>query len=442
MPKRWTASTCAALLTVLAFTGSSWAQGDDPFGQDPAFNQPPTGDDPFGAPAGDDPFGGSTGGSFDPFASGGGGADPFSAAPGGAQGADPFVGGGAADPFGGGGDELFGGSDPFGGGEPFGGGTGDAQNPFGAAESGEMDEQNPFADAASLDEQTVTEGAGGISQLYEFRYRTVTRWDGSSGVVRQRMTAEEAAAIDQQAIDAIREMADGGMIRGFEPGSDANSYAQWAYYYAQLNLWSQYVDDVVLAGGDTGDSAIEQVKWPGAPQEELGPDGQPLDRQAMYDENMVNYASQTSMDDQVSDIFVSPSTNEGGGPPTFPPSTIENQVIQVYNDQLQKLRDMEKDQKDFMEKFDRRLLDRKNQRIAYEYWKDNQEMLLEEFVQDWNRRYEGQVAVIGGVRYELYRPGEVPERVRRDSNVVVTDYRLTPYDILTDEGELREAARN
>jgi hypothetical protein len=117
-------------------------------------------------------------------------------------------------------------------------------------------------------------------------------------------------------------------------------------------------------------------------------------------------------------------------------------VLSAYSDSLGSLRGMEEEQQAYMVGFEDRLQERQSRRVAYADWQSDQMALIEDFVTDWNRRYNGEVAMIGGVRYELYRPGQVPARVRRETNIVVTDYRLTPYDILTEDGELRTPGRD
>ncbi|MBI5153701.1 hypothetical protein HZA57_00555 [Candidatus Poribacteria bacterium] len=383
---------------------------------------------------------------FDPFAgAGGGGPAPEDMPP-------------AADPFGGG--PAPGGpsaaSDPFGGGGPDGaappanpfGGAATAPNPFGEAAAATT--LNPFGDAAAEAAPATGDAAERLGQMYDFIYEPALLWDGRQTVIRKRYTVEEAESIRQAAIDQIRQAAQAGVLPNYDPVADPNAWAEWVFFSTQLELWSQYVDKTVLAGLGEGVDAYDNVQWPGTPAApsaagaEGGEEGGAATSQRRGAEVLVAANQNRSLDDQVGDF--NPFSGIGGdgnaNPTAFPPETIGRQVVTQYNDALNRLRGMESDQEEFMAGFIARIIERSNRRLAYKDWREDQQMLLEDYIADWNRRYNGDVVLIGGVRYELYRPGAVPASVPRDSNVVVTDFRLTPYDILTEEGRLREAARN
>ena len=105
---------------------------------------------------------------------------------------------------------------------------------------------------------------------------------------------------------------------------------------------------------------------------------------------------------------------------------------------------MEEEQERYMEQFEIRLQERAANRLAYADWRENRTQEIQEFVLEWNRAYSGEVAEIGGVRYELYRPGqEIDKPAAEGTTRIVTDYGLTPYDILnTEDGTLRTISNN
>ncbi len=224
---------------------------------------------------------------------------------------------------------------------------------------------------------------------------------------------------------------------GYDGTTPPNIWAEWCHYSDQVELWSRYVDEVVLAGTRLDNSTYQEIQWPGGAPDPTQQQGTGLDGQT----NIVNYASQTSLDDQTSDLLFGP--NPGAGQQqqadSLDPSVMTDQIVKVYNSRLQDLRNLENEQESFYTEFLDRLAERKTQRLAYVDWRNDQERAIEDAVIDWNRRYNGSVANIGGVRYELYRPGAVPDNVQRDSVVVVTEFDLTPFDILNPEdGTLKE----
>ncbi len=274
----------------------------------------------------------------------------------------------------------------------------------------------------------------GIDQLYQFRYERTTLWDGRTVVSRKKLTSEEATEYDLAKTEKYQQDAIDGVLPNFDSNADPQAWAQWAHFSDQMELWSEYVENTVMAGTTLKQSPYAVVQWPGGPRES--------EQQETRDPNIINDAQNRSLDSQVNDF--NPFAGLGGGQDsTFPPEVISSQVVRIYTELEEKLRGLEEDQEAFMEAFEGRIAERMTKRKAYLDWRIDQEQLLEDFVFDWNRRYNGNVAMIGGVRYELYRPGEVPSVVHRDATVVVTDYALTPYDIINPEdGTLKEPPRN
>lgn len=447
----------AAASTAAATTADPFEGGpavDDPFG---AASPVALGGTPEAAPA--DPFGGGAvaAPADDPF----GGAAPVALGGTPAAPADPFGGGTAApaDPFGGGGVASAVPADPFGGAapaaptDPFGGGTAApaaGTDPFGGAGNQPV---VPLFDAAggiasALGGETgagapATDNPDGISQLYSWRYERTRLWDGTPIVARRRLTVEEAQQYDERVKKIYTDAAAAGTLPGFTGGSDPATWAEWAIFADQLQLWSEYVDNVVLAGFNEGPGAFEQIQWPGQPQEGGQPAGGEAGGVAASGggaERLVAQTQNQSLDDQAGGFF---EFNLGGGGQNagIPASTITDQVVTAYDAVLTRLREIEAEQEDFMTAFEARLIERNTRRIAYADWKADREQVLDDFIKEWNRRYSGKVSVINGVRYELYRPGEAPEVFPRNTTPVVTDYDLTPYDIVNPEDGTLKAAR-
>jgi hypothetical protein len=273
----------------------------------------------------------------------------------------------------------------------------------------------------------------GISQLYEFRYEERRRFNGERFVVRTRMTQEEAKAFDDRMITFYRELIDNGDLTAFQPGvNDAGEWAQWMLYAQQVDLWQRYSLATVLASTSLTKDDIA-VRWPGddAPQTAdagVGGDGRPRN---IFNENR-------SLDDQLGDF--NPFAGARGGQQqnsALEPKVMDEQLSRVYELARAAVRKSENDDLEFIKNLRLDLIERHARRQAYREWRETRIEIVKEFVDEWNRRYEGQVSTIAGVRFELYRPGTAPESTTRGANVVITDYDLTPYDILTEDGALR-----
>ncbi|MBX3729703.1 MAG: hypothetical protein KF858_11005 [Candidatus Sumerlaeia bacterium] len=412
------------------------AQFGDPFA-DPMSADPFSTADPFAisatSPA--DPFASAPADPFasapaDPFASAP--ADPFASAP-----ADPFASAPAADPFG----TAVAVPAPSAGPDPFGPAPG-AGASF-----------DPFGSTITLDLSSDSVNPDGIDQLWDFRYERRLTWDGREVIVRRRLSREDARDYDERRREALVQMASRGELQNYDGVSDIHSWSIWALYAEQLQMWSEYVDAVVLGGNPSSSDLYSQIKWPGTPAQPgaaPGAGGQGGGAGAQFadarPENLVAANQNRSLDNQVGDFnpFAGVGAGMAGGPGgNFRPDTIIDQIVPLFQEKRDELRTMEERQEEFMLAFEGRLLQRQTQRLAYIDWLDDRRQIVEEFVEDWNRRYSGDVTVIGGVRYELYRPGNVPRNVHKDATVIVTDHRLTPYDILNPEdGTLKAASRN
>jgi hypothetical protein len=113
--------------------------------------------------------------------------------------------------------------------------------------------------------------------------------------------------------------------------------------------------------------------------------------------------------------------------------------VAAFEKGLERLRTMEREQSEFMAGFEERLAERAAGRQSYREWLDEQHQVARDAVAEWARRYSGEVAVVAGVRYELYRPGAAPATPPDDARVVITNHGLTPYDLLNPDGTVRGA---
>lgn len=349
-------------------------------------------------------------------------------------------------------------ADPFGFGDP-------------GAAPGFDDEDSPFAPGLDPESQpdpfrvvgTTEPSDTGISQLHTFRYIKQRNFLGNDVVVRRRMTLAEAEQFDDTVRAYFLELLNDGEIEQFQPGSgNPNEWAVWLTYAAQVELWSEYATNIVMAGSEVGFERPE-ISWPGDPAE-----GDQQQQQAliggfpgaMGPGGMQPGGQQDSGTDDGFEFSPVPDTRGGQQPqPAFAggqfgggfgggfggaqggmvidPAQMDEQMLEIYQTTWRALRDEEDRQLALIRDLNEQLETRERMRGEYETWKVDQRDQLIEWVADWSRRYDGQTLVIAGVQYELYNTDAEPGAVPRGANLVITDYGITPYDILEEDGTLR-----
>ncbi len=427
--------------------GPAWAQdpfdpmeADDPFaafddpqqqpppGQqqppfDPAFGEQPPAQPPMDSPF-DDPMADPT----DPFADP---TDPF---------ADPAM---PAQP-----------DDPFAPGVPF--------DPEEAPPmpTGPDPETQPDPDRLI---GTTEPAETGISQLYTFRFIRQRNFLGNDVVVRRRMTVAEGEQFDETVRNYYRELLQEGEIPMFQPGmGNPNEWAEWLTYAAQVEMWAEYAQNIVLGGTRVPDD-LTHVSWPGdpAPDEEgqqvpgmtgfpggpgmgmgMGMPGQQFGQQPGQQERRPAQRFEFS---PVPDTRGGQQPGAFGGPAggmVIDPAQMDEQMVEIYQDVWRELRTVEERQLAQVRELNESLDTRERMREEYDLWREDQKQQLVAWVSDWSRRYDGQTVLIGDVQYELYGPEAIPDTVPRGAHLVVTDFGITPYDILEEDGTLKGPDRN
>ncbi|MCC6547981.1 hypothetical protein IT570_12515 [Candidatus Sumerlaeota bacterium] len=326
-------------------------------------------------------------------------------------------------------------------------------SPFGSPEAGATAAAPPTEGQATAATGNTANGGKGISQLFEFRYVPSATFNGRKIVTRKQMTRDEAAAFDTAVAAEFAKLAEEEKLpnKRFTKGANAQEWGQWMLYAFQLDNWSIYCRDVALGGTGFKFDPEKDIHWPGDPSKsELDSQagagefsegggkggGRPERPQNIYNENR-------SLDDQVMDFVPVPDTRGGQNQASavVDPKQMDDQAKEIYNKFLTALRAEEQRQTEFLKKLAGDIDQRARDRDAYAEWRNNQKRIVLDYVNDWNRRYEGKVVTVAGVRYELYKPGTVPASTTRFANIVVTDYELTPYDLLNEDGSLRGPAK-
>ena len=152
--------------------------------------------------------------------------------------------------------------------------------------------------------------------------------------------------------------------------------------------------------------------------------------------NIIAQNERTTDDEELKELFTFTPSGDGNAA-EFLSTDMDTQVVDLYNNWLNALETIEEEQNEFIVAFESRLEERDASRIAYAEWRMDQQVQLLDTVNEWARRYDGSVAEIEGVRYELYKPGGAPKNTPRGTRVIETNYRLTPHDILNEDGTVR-----
>lgn len=336
-------------------------------------------------------------------------------------------------------------------------------NPFATTTDGGLGSPAPAGGAATVNPfafdapaAPASGAATGVTTLYDFRYDVRQRYDGTQIVRRVRLTTEEAVAFDQGLKEYYLGLINGGQVPNYAPGSSTtpDEWAQWLVYANQARLWGRYVNEVVLNGTESEEQwEMTNIRWPGdpAPQDPAAAGGQGFQfegaeggreggrERAQRPANIYN--ENRSLDDQLYDFAPVPDTRGNAATPVIDPAQMDQQLVQMYAQFTTTLRAFEAEQVAFMQGLKEALDTRAQKRAEYDLWRQEQKLRILDFEQEWRRRYEGRVLTVAGVRYELYRPGTVPQNTTRGANIVVTDHDITPYDLLNEDGTLRGPAR-
>ncbi len=289
-----------------------------------------------------------------------------------------------------------------------------------------------------------------VRQLAYFRFVEEMRWDGKIIVKRKKLSFEESQAFDRERIAYFAEAARNNELPWYPAtGADPQIWAEWSHYAEQLALWTDYCKGTLFADSPT-EHGLKDIKFPGDPQPNAqggsggggARGGRAGDEFAPSPENLVRQNQNKSIDSQAGEFFTFTPADGGNnqGAQNFKPSDMDDQAKTLYNNWIEEVRQIEEDQNKFIASFDARLTERNAARQAYTEWRKDQQVQMMDVVRDWERSYDGQIAVIEGVRYELYKPGNVPRAVPRGAHVVETNHSLTPFDILDENGRLLGAA--
>jgi hypothetical protein len=164
-------------------------------------------------------------------------------------------------------------------------------------------------------------------------------------------------------------------------GSDPRAFAEWTHYYNQLNLWEEYIT------------------------------------QEIFNVGFIELMSDFSI-------------------PRDP--TRARDVMPILYEDLLRRRDTMMDQLDRGNlEFYQRMQRRREARERYEEWRIEQQRGLMEFADRWERRARGAEVVVEGTPFIVST--EPTDNPPKDGVFVVNESELlTPYDILTREGELKE----
>lgn len=327
---------------------------------------------------------------------------------------------------------------------PFGGAPAPGGPPPGLDTSGALPPLTPTTPGGAPGARSLLAEPDAVRQLAYFRFVEEMRWDGKTIVRRKKLSFEESQAFDRERIAYFADAARNNELPWFPAtGADPQIWAEWSHYAEQLALWTDYCKGTLFADTPT-ERGLKDIKFPGDPKPttqagggnrggSLGDEGG-----TPSPENLVRQNQNKSIDSQAGEFFTFTPADGGNnqGAQSFKPSDMDDQAKALYNNWIDEVREIEKEQDKFIARFDARLTERAARRQAYAEWREDQRVQMMDVVRDWERSYNGQIAVIEGVRYELYRPGNVPRAVPRGAHVVETNHSLTPYDILDDSGKL------
>ncbi|MCX7767062.1 MAG: hypothetical protein N2246_10205 [Candidatus Sumerlaeia bacterium] len=202
--------------------------------------------------------------------------------------------------------------------------------------------------------------------------------NGQKIVVLNRYTLSEKKQKDEERIGQIISEIGKYIPQGQQQNVDPRAVAEWQYYWEQLKLWEKYVQQQVL-GGQALSKSVQDLQ----------------------------FADPDSLDNQLQEIYTAYQEQARA-------------LIEKYSTEITALLS--------------RIEDRIWQRESYRDWVSRNREKLQEFANEWLRRYTGEEIEMEGKVY-LISPQPLkhipPDRI----NIVTSN--LTPYDLLNEDGTLK-----
>ena len=230
--------------------------------------------------------------------------------------------------------------------------------------------------------------------IQAFRYEEKVI-EGTDSVERVQYPLAEKERLDPEAIQKILEEPQQGpgqgpgqmppSMMGAEPqglqvqqGQDPQAVAAWTYFWQQLKLWQLYIEDRIFYRN--------------------------LAAQA---QDMINFEDPGGLQTQLTGL-----------------------LLALY----QQAGEIDEEKHEETLAYQQRLVNRANLREAYNAWLEEQKGLVLEFAGQWLKKMRGEEVTIDGNLYLI--SSEPLRRVPRNAVNIVTN-KLTPYDIVNEDGTLK-----
>ena len=233
--------------------------------------------------------------------------------------------------------------------------------------------------------------------IQAFRYEEKVI-EGSDSVERVQYPLAEKERLDQEAVQKILEAPQQEPGQGSGPmplymmeeqaqaqpamqvqqGQDPQAVAAWTYFWEQLKLWQLYIEERIF-----------------------------YRNLAVKAGDMINF-------------------EDPGGLPT----QLTGLLLAFY----QQAGEIDEDKHEEILAYQQRLVNRANLREAYNDWLEGQKELVLEFSGQWLKKMRGEEVTIDGNLYLI--SSEPLRRVPRNAVNIVTN-KLTPYDIVNEDGTLK-----
>lgn len=182
----------------------------------------------------------------------------------------------------------------------------------------------------------------------------------------------------QMPIYMMGEQPGGAQVPQVQQGQDPQAVAAWTYFWRQLKLWQRYIAEHIF-----------------------------------YRDLTVHARDTLNFED---------------------PSGLPVQLQGLLQALYQQAGEVEEEKHDEDLAYQQRLVNRANSREAYDTWLEGQKELVQEFAQHWLKKMSGEEVTIDGNLYLI--SSEPLRRVPRNAVNIVTN-KLTPYDIVNEDGTLK-----
>ncbi len=228
-------------------------------------------------------------------------------------------------------------------------------------------------------------------------------------------------------------------------GNLPETLAEWTFYYWQVLLWEHYISErtlmlpglLTLTNVEEFSGIISKMREPIWVWTEIDPaDNEPTEWvQALHEFPAIAEPTESELT-AIEFLRLQAETLDGMVvAPQLPIAAAEESegMMRVYKEAAYAIDAKKHDQ---YWAIMNQIRQRQEKRDQYAEWIEDRKGMLQEFAQDWARKYDGSQINVDGVQF-LVSEKEPIDGVPANARSIVVDQTIVPYDLLNEDGTLK-----